>query len=132
MSARAETTAIREGHRLDETALVRYLSDHLAGFRGPLEIRQFEGGQSNPTYFLRAFGAQYVLRKKPPGQLLPSAHAVDREHRVMSALAGRIPVPPPLVMCDARQRESVKHTLITLVEYVVALYRRNPSAMPVA
>jgi aminoglycoside phosphotransferase (APT) family kinase protein len=100
MSARAETTAIREGHRLDEAALEHYLSDHLAGFRGPLEIRQFEGGQSNPTYFLRASGAQYVLRKKPPGQLLPSAHAVDREYRVMTALAGRIPVPPTLLMCD--------------------------------
>ena len=101
MSARAETTAIREGHRLDEAALERYLSDHLAGFRGPLEIRQFEGGQSNPTYFLHAASGDYVLRKKPPGQLLPSAHAVDREYRVMKALAGTVvPVPPALLMCD--------------------------------
>ena len=66
-----------------------------------LSIRQFEGGQSNPTYFLRASGAQYVLRKKPPGQLLPSAHAVDREYRVMRALAATdVPVPPALLMCD--------------------------------
>jgi aminoglycoside phosphotransferase (APT) family kinase protein len=98
--ARAETTAIREGHQLDETALARYLADRLPGFSGPLEIRQFEGGQSNPTYFLRAAGAQYVLRKKPPGQLLPSAHAVEREYRVMTALSGSVPVPPTKLMCD--------------------------------
>jgi aminoglycoside phosphotransferase (APT) family kinase protein len=98
--ARAETTAIREGHQLDETALARYLADRLPGFSGPLEIRQFEGGQSNPTYFLRTSGAQYVLRKKPPGQLLPSAHAVDREYLVMTALAGSVPVPPTKLMCD--------------------------------
>jgi aminoglycoside phosphotransferase (APT) family kinase protein len=98
--ARAETTAIRDGHQLDESRLAAYLSNHLAGFRGPLEVRQFEGGQSNPTYFLHAASADYVLRKKPPGQLLPSAHAVDREHRVMTALGGHIPVPPTLVMCD--------------------------------
>ena len=59
------------------------------------EVRQFEGGQSNPTYFLHAASGDYVLRKKPPGQLLPSAHAVDREYRVMKALAGTgVPVPP--------------------------------------
>ena len=106
-----QTTAVRPGHEIDREALERYLVDHLPGFSlprrspegegwGRLEIRQFEGGQSNPTYFLRASGAQYVLRKKPPGQLLPSAHAVDREYRVMTALAGRVPVPPTKLMCD--------------------------------
>ncbi len=98
--ARAETTAIREGHQLDEAALARHLADHLPGFRGPLEVRQFEGGQSNPTYFLHAASGDYVLRKKPPGQLLPSAHAVDREYRVMRALAANVPVPQALLMCD--------------------------------
>jgi aminoglycoside phosphotransferase (APT) family kinase protein len=101
--ARAETTAIREGHQLDEAALARYLADHLPGFRGPLEVRQFEGGQSNPTYFLHAASGDYVLRKKPPGQLLPSAHAVDREYRVMTALSGSVPVPPTHVMCHDQQ-----------------------------
>jgi aminoglycoside phosphotransferase (APT) family kinase protein len=101
--ARAETTAIREGHRIDEAALARYLADHLPGFRGPLEVRQFEGGQSNPTYFLHAASGDYVLRKKPPGQLLPSAHAVDREYRVMTALAGHVPVPPTRLMCHDAQ-----------------------------
>jgi len=98
-----QTTTVRQGHELDAQSLERYLLDNLQGFRGPLEIRQFEGGQSNPTYFLHAAGGDYVLRKKPPGQLLPSAHAVDREYRVMTALAGRVPVPPTKLMCDDAQ-----------------------------
>ena len=109
-TARSKTTAVRSGHTIDTAALDRYLDEHLAGYSlsrrspsgagGVLEIRQFEGGQSNPTYFLHTPGRDYVLRKKPSGQLLPSAHAVDREYRVMTALAGRIPVPPTLLMCD--------------------------------
>ena len=97
----SHTTAVRHGHELDSNALEGYLAGALADFHGPLEIRQFEGGQSNPTYFLRTPSRDYVLRKKPPGQLLPSAHAVEREHRVMSALASTgIPVPPTLLMCE--------------------------------
>ena len=95
------TTAIRRGHEIDRDALERYLSASLEHFRGPLEIRQFEGGQSNPTFVLHTPEAAYVLRKKPPGQLLPSAHAVDREYRVMTALAETdVPVPVTLLMCD--------------------------------
>ncbi len=95
-----ETTAVREGHRLDEAALARYLADHLPAFREPLTVRQFEGGQSNPTYHLQTAGGDYVLRKKPPGHLLPSAHQVDREYRVMTALSGSgVPVPPTSLMC---------------------------------
>jgi aminoglycoside phosphotransferase (APT) family kinase protein len=100
-TALGQTTGVRAGHEIDRAALERYLSDHLDGFRGPAEIRQFEGGQSNPTYFLRTTNRDYVLRKKPPGQLLRSAHAVDREYRVMKALAATdIPVPPALHLCD--------------------------------
>ena len=95
-----QTTDVRRGHEIDAAAIERYLADHVDGFRGPIEVRQFEGGQSNPTYFLRTAERDYVLRKKPPGQLLPSAHAVDREYRVMKALARIIPVPPMLAMCD--------------------------------
>jgi aminoglycoside phosphotransferase (APT) family kinase protein len=95
-----QTTEVRSGHAVDAAALERYLADHVAGFHGPLVVRQFEGGQSNPTYYLQTPGRDYVLRKKPPGQLLPSAHAVDREYRVMTALAGRVPVPRTLAMCD--------------------------------
>ena len=96
-----QTTAVRAGHEIDRASLERYLIDRLDGFRGPLEIRQFEGGQSNPTYFLHTANRDYVVRKKPPGQLLPSAHAVDREYRVMKALAVTdVPVPPALHYCD--------------------------------
>ena len=99
-SVLGQTTGVRPGHEIDAATLERYLAAHLEGFRGPIEIRQFEGGQSNPTYYLHTADRDYVLRKKPPGQLLPSAHAVDREHRVMKALAGSVPVPPMLLMCD--------------------------------
>src|ERR1700736_1401227 len=79
----------------------RFLSEHVAGFRGPLSAERFAGGQSNPTYRLRAASGDYGLRKKPPGPLLPSAHAVDREFRVMRALAATaVPVPKVHVLCE--------------------------------
>jgi aminoglycoside phosphotransferase (APT) family kinase protein len=97
----APTAEVREQHRFDVTALARYLHEHVPDFRGPLEVRQFRGGQSNPTYHLAAAGREYVLRRKPPGKLLPSAHAVDREYRVITAL-GRtsVPVPRTWVLCE--------------------------------
>jgi aminoglycoside phosphotransferase (APT) family kinase protein len=85
---------------LDEAALARYLEAHVAGFRGPLKATKFKGGQSNPTYLVEAASGEYVLRRKPPGVLLASAHAVDREFRVMSALgATDVPVPRTLHLC---------------------------------
>src|SRR5271155_3236572 len=79
----------------------RFLSDRVDGFRGPLIAERFAGGQSNPTYRLRAASGDYVLRKKPPGPLLPSAHAVDREFRVMQALAKTaVPVPKVYALCE--------------------------------
>lgn len=96
----SQTTTVREGHEIDAGRLAGYLADHLEGFEEPLDIRQFEGGQSNPTYFLRTPGRDYVLRKQPPGQLLPSAHQVDREYRAMTALSGSgIPVPRTRLLC---------------------------------
>jgi aminoglycoside phosphotransferase (APT) family kinase protein len=91
-------------HRFDEAALDRYLRDALPGFGGLIEVRQYQGGQSNPTFHLRTHGVDYVLRKKPPCPLLPSAHAIDREFRVLAALAeGPVPVPRPRHFCaDAR------------------------------
>ena len=101
MSDRPGTTVVRERHRFDPTALVAWLERSIDGFRGPVAIRQFEGGQSNPTFHLAAQDAEYVLRKKPPGTLLPSAHAIDREYRVLSALAGgSVPVPRVRLYCD--------------------------------
>src|SRR5688572_4888671 len=83
----AETGEVRSAHRFDTNALESYMQQHVAGFRGPLEVRQFKGGQSNPTFLLSGASGRYVLRKKPPGKLLASAHQVDREYRVISALA---------------------------------------------
>jgi aminoglycoside phosphotransferase (APT) family kinase protein len=77
---------VEERHKLDEAALTRWLEANVEGFEGPLQLFQFKGGQSNPTYQLVTPKQKYVLRKKPGGKLLPSAHAVDREFRVISAL----------------------------------------------
>ncbi|KAF1050269.1 phosphotransferase family protein [Xylophilus sp.] len=90
------TTPVREQHRIDEAALARWMQRNVAGYAGPLQVDQFKGGQSNPTYRLRTPGASYVLRRKPPGVLLKGAHAVDREARVMSAL-GQAGFPVPRV-----------------------------------
>jgi aminoglycoside phosphotransferase (APT) family kinase protein len=84
--ANTGTKAVAESHRFDEASLARWMEANVPGYRGPLEVRQFKGGQSNPTYQLITPGKKYVLRRKPPGKLLPSAHAVDREYRVISAL----------------------------------------------
>jgi len=96
------THEFRPGLEFDVASLERYLAQHLPGFQRPLRIHQFAGGQSNPTYRLDALNASYVLRRKPPGVLLPSAHAVDREYRVMHALATHteFPVAKPLLLCE--------------------------------
>jgi aminoglycoside phosphotransferase (APT) family kinase protein len=85
-SAFTGTKEVAEAHLFDAPRLEEYMAPRVAGFAGPLKVRQFKGGQSNPTYLLTTPGAQYVLRRKPPGKLLPSAHAVDREYAVMTAL----------------------------------------------
>ena len=83
--------------------LEKYLSARVPGFRGPLQVSKFSGGQSNPTFKLEATSGTYVLRRQPPGKLLKSAHAVDREFRVMSALANTdVPVPAVLHLCEDR------------------------------
>mgnify|MGYP001161413800 CR=1 FL=1 len=95
------TPSQTDPHALDLDALAAYLAGHLDGLTPPLTARQFAGGMSNPTYELTdAAGRRFVLRKKPPGDLLPSAHAVDREFRIMSALRGTgVPVADALVLC---------------------------------
>lgn len=87
-AANTGTTPVRDGFGFDEAALARWMMAHVEGFNGPLSVRQFKGGQSNPTYQLVTPGKTYVLRRKPPGQLAKGAHAVDREARVLTALAG--------------------------------------------
>lgn len=86
--ANAGTTAVREAYRFDEAALAQWMDANVAGYAGPLTVEQFKGGQSNPTYKLVTPGRSYVLRRKPPGETLKGAHAVDREARVLSALGG--------------------------------------------
>ena len=85
---------------LDAAQLEAYLARNVAGFASPLAVKQFKGGQSNPTYLLETPARRYVLRRKPPGKLLPSAHAVDREYRVIRALhAQGFPVAEPILYC---------------------------------
>jgi len=94
------TTAVRSGYEFDHASLERWMQQHIAGYSGPLAVAQFKGGQSNPTYQLTTPRRTYVLRRKPPGQLLKGAHAVDREARVMAALGKMgFPVPPVLGLC---------------------------------
>jgi aminoglycoside phosphotransferase (APT) family kinase protein len=97
------TKPMAASHAFDVAALERYLVDQLPGFAGPLTVEQFKGGQSNPTYRLLTPTAQYVMRSKPGplAKLLPSAHAIEREFRVMSALAlTPVPVPTMHVLCE--------------------------------
>jgi aminoglycoside phosphotransferase (APT) family kinase protein len=99
-SAFSGTRDVAERLRFDVARLEAYLRAHVAGFGGPVVVSQFKGGQSNPTYLVETPLRRYVLRRKPPGKLLPSAHAVDREHRVISALhAQGFPVPEPVAYC---------------------------------
>lgn len=107
---------VRDNSRFDEARLDAWLQGALAGYRGPLSVKQFDGGQSNPTYLLQTPARKYVLRRKPPGVLLKSAHAVDREFRVLSALSGQgFPVPEPLVLCED---ESVIGTMFYVMNHV--------------
>ena len=110
------TRPVAPQHAFDVRRLEDWWQGAIGPLPGPLEVSQFKGGQSNPTYLLRAGREGYVLRRKPPGKLLPSAHAVDREHRVISALAKTdVPVPPALALCED---ESVIGTTFFVMGFV--------------
>ena len=95
------TKPVADALKFDQAALEAWMADNVEGFEGPLSVEQFKGGQSNPTYKLDTPGRRYVLRRKPPGELLPSAHAVDREFKVMDALGGQgFPVPKMHGLCE--------------------------------
>ena len=120
MSSRQEqfsgTRDVLEAHQFDPEPLQEYLASHVEAFHGPLTGRQVRGGQSNPTYLLESPSGKYVMRRKPPGKLLKSAHAVDREYRVISALhAADFPVPRPYVLCED---EEVVGTMFFIMEFV--------------
>jgi aminoglycoside phosphotransferase (APT) family kinase protein len=121
----ADLTEVRAGHAIDAARLEGYLADRLDGFAGPLMIRQFAGGQSNPTFLLDTPGRAYVLRKKPPGVLLPGAHAIEREFRVMAALSGTaVPAPQALLLCED---PTIVGTPFYLMEHVAGRVARHAS-----
>jgi aminoglycoside phosphotransferase (APT) family kinase protein len=111
--------------KFDAARLADWMRINVDGFRGPLEVEQFRGGQSNPTYRLTATSGRYVLRRKPPGKLLPSAHAVDREYRVITAL-GRtgFPVPRTHGLC---LDEGVIGTAFYIMDYVAGRVFWDPT-----
>lgn len=111
------TTDIRKGHQFDEHTLNNYLVDHLDGYRGPMSVKQFGFGQSNPTFLLSdtTTGKKFVLRKKPNGKLIPKAHAIEREYRVLKALNSTdVPVPTVYLLCED---SSVVGTPFYLMEF---------------
>lgn len=110
---------------LDTSTLGEYLTAHIPGFKGPISAEKFAGGQSNPTFKLSAGGTSYVLRRKPPGELLKSAHAVDREFRVISALKDTdVPVPNTFVLCED---DSVIGSMFYVMEYLEGRILWDPS-----
>jgi aminoglycoside phosphotransferase (APT) family kinase protein len=107
---------VREAHRFDEARLDAWLAEHVEGYSGGLQVLQFKGGQSNPTFWLADRERQYVLRKKPPGKLLQSAHAVDREYRVMRALDDtEVPTAKMYALCED---DAIIGTSFFVMEYV--------------
>jgi aminoglycoside phosphotransferase (APT) family kinase protein len=115
----------RASLQLPDAALAEYLEDRIPGFRGPLTSAKFKGGQSNPTYLLEAASGRYVLRRKPPGKLLGSAHAIDREFRVLQSLAGSaVPVAEPLHLCAD---ETVIGSMFYIMAYVDGRIFWDPS-----
>ncbi len=110
------TKPVADALKFDQGALEAWMAENVAGFEGPLTVEQFKGGQSNPTYKLVTPGHQYVLRRKPPGKLLPSAHAVDREFRVMKALGAQgFPAPAMHGLCED---DSVVGTAFYVMDFV--------------
>ena len=108
--------------QIDEQALGRWLEANVEGFQLPFELTKFPSGQSNPTYRIRAASGDYVLRRKPFGQLLPSAHAVDREYRLLTALHPLgFPAPRPLALCATAD-------VIGAIFYVMELAKGRPYA----
>jgi aminoglycoside phosphotransferase (APT) family kinase protein len=121
----ANTREPREAHRLDDAALGLWLAANVPAAAPEIVVRQFKGGQSNPTYWIASGDVALVLRKKPPGKLLPSAHAVEREYRIMRALASTpVPVPEALALCEDA---SVIGTPFFVMRYVAANIHWDPT-----
>ncbi len=124
ISSTGNVIAVLPQHRFDEAALERFMRERIAGFVPPLRVAQFHGGMSNPTFMLEdGAGRRLVLRKKPPGKLLPSAHAVEREFKVIAALAGSdVPVARAYALCED---EAVIGRPFYIMEHVEGRVLRN-------
>ncbi|MEO1027725.1 MAG: phosphotransferase family protein [Pseudomonadota bacterium] len=111
------TKEVADTHKFDEAKLAAWMEANVEDYEGPLEVRQFKGGQSNPTYQLVTPNKKYVMRRKPPGKLLPSAHAVDREFRVISALYPLgFPVARPYGLCEDLEVVGTMFYVMDMVE----------------
>lgn len=125
------TKPVEARHRIDEKNLDAWLAANVEGYRGPLTVSQFKGGQSNPTYRLDTPERSYVLRRKPFGKLLPSAHAVDREFRVISALhRASFPAAKPYALCTDESVIGAMFYVMALVEGRVMWSGALPNASP--
>ena len=123
LASDANAGEVREVHRFDEARLKDFLKDHIET-GAAFSVRQFSGGQSNPTFLIETAGRKYVLRKKPPGKLLQSAHQVDREYRIMKALAATdVPVPMMRALCED---ESVIGTAFYVMDFLEGRIFRDP------
>src|SRR5262245_23899364 len=130
-AAYSGTKDVSAALRFDVAKLEAYLAANAKGFVGPLSVKQFKGGQSNPTYLLETPLRRYVLRRKPPGKLLPSAHAVDREFRVISALhAQGFPVAEPVVYCADESVVGTAFYVMGFVEGRVCWEPQMPGSNP--
>jgi len=119
------TSKIRKGMDIDQASLKKYLVENLNLSDGPIKVKQFQHGQSNPTYLVQMDGRKLVLRKKPPGKLLPGAHAIEREFKVMNALGKQgVPVPPLHGLCED---DSIIGTPFYLMDYVAGKIYKDPS-----
>ena len=124
MKPNNELRKVRKAHKLDMPVLISYLQDRM-DVSGKLTIQQFSFGQSNPTYLLQDRNKAYVLRKKPPGKLLPSAHAVEREYRILKILEKTdVPVPKMVLLCND---VAVIGTPFYIMEHVEGRIFRNPT-----
>ena len=124
-NAHTGTRPITEKDGLDTARLAAWMKDHVAGFSGELQVEKFKGGQSNPTFMLGAGGRKYVMRRKPPGKLLPSAHAVDREYKVITALAQTdVPVAKSYALCED---DAIIGTAFYVMDYVAGRILWDPA-----
>jgi aminoglycoside phosphotransferase (APT) family kinase protein len=131
--ANSGTRQVSERLRFDEAALEAWMAANVAGFAGPIDVTQFKGGQSNPTYRIGTPGGAYVLRRKPPGTLLPGAHAIEREARVIAALGGvGFPVPAMLGLCEDESVIGTPFFVMAMVEGRIVWEASFPGLSPEA